>query len=319
MKNTKIYIVFLLAFFITGLPVLAQESKKGKSDFPILKGSYLGQTPPEYKSEVFAPNFVSTKYGELNSVFTPDGREFYFSRRGVPGKPSAIMVSGMIDNVWTTPAPVNFTGTFSDIDLFITHDNKSMIFCSNRPHKKGEIMKIDHDFWISKNDGNKWAEPVLFAKEALSDFEDYFPVLTKSGNLYFNSQRESPGTNNIFMSQFVNGKYTTAKKLPEPINSAYREFDAFISYEEKMIIFSSERPDGFGRADIYVSFKKSDNSWTQPLNLGNDINSDASEYGSTISPDGKYFFYTSNKNGSEDIYWVSTEIIEDLKPKNLIK
>jgi len=82
-----------------------------------------------------------------------------------------------------------------------------------------------------------------------------------------------------------------------------------------MIIFSSERSGGFGGTDIYISFKKSDNSWSEPLNLGNDINSAVSEYGATISPDGKYFFYTSGKNGSEDIFWVSAKIIVEISLK----
>jgi Tol biopolymer transport system component len=48
------------------------------------------------------------------------------------------------------------------------------------------------------------------------------------------------------------------------------------------------------------------------MNLGNDINSASSEYGATISPDGKYLFYTSGRNGSEDIFWVSSKIIEGI-------
>jgi Tol biopolymer transport system component len=51
--------------------------------------------------------------------------------------------------------------------------------------------------------------------------------------------------------------------------------------------------------------------------MGSEINSAGSEYGSTISLDGKYFFYTSNKNGSEDIYWISAKIIEKLKQKEV--
>ena len=283
--------------------------------FPVLKGPYLGQSPPGNQSQIFAPEIVSTGFGELNSVFTHNGKEFYFSRRGIPGKLSAIMVTKMINNEWTKPETVNFSGTDDDIDVFITTDDNSMIYCSGKLQRKDSRAFIDHDFWISKRVGEKWAEPILFAKEATSEFEDYFPIVTKSRNLYFNSQRGGPGTNDIYCSKFVNGKYSAAEKLPEPINSPFREFDAFVSQDEKTIIFSSERPGGFGGSDIYISFKKSDNSWSEPLNLGNDINSASSEYGATISPDGKYFFYTSGKNGSEDIFWVSSEIIGALYPK----
>jgi len=289
--------------------VFCQTSPEG---FPELKGPYLGQNPPGIKSQIFAPDFVSTRFGELNSVFTADGMEFYFSRRGIPGKPSAIMVTRMINNEWTTPSPVNFSGKFNDVDLFLTSDGKSMIYCSGRIVNEGKVERMNNDFWVSVRKGDLWGEPAKFAEEAVSEFEDYFPIVTQSGNLYFNSQREEPGTNDIYCSKLVNGRYSAAEKLPDPINSPYREFDAFVSQDEKMIVFSSERPGGFGGSDIYISFKKTDNSWSEPVNLGNDINSAYSEYGATISPDGKYLFYTSGRNGNEDIFWVSSKIIEGI-------
>ena len=313
MNILKSILLFVVIFWQITLAYCQTNPK----NFPVLRGTYMGQTPPGNQSKVFSPEFVSTEFGELNSIFTRDGSEFYFSRRGIPGKPSAIMISRMINNVWTKPEPVDFTSTYDDIDLFITPDGNSLIFCSDRPHRKGDDIKRDHDFWISKRKGKMWTEPVLFAKEALSEHEDYFPVVTKSGTLYFNSQRGGQGTNDIFCSKFKDGKYTPAKKLPMPINTESREFDAYVTPDEKMIIFSSVKPGGFGGADIYLSWKNNDGKWIEPRNMGSEINSAGSEYGSTISPDGKYFFYTSNKNGSEDIYWISVKIIEELKQKEV--
>jgi hypothetical protein len=311
MKSKKTILLSVIIFWQCTL-VFCQTNLKNST---VLKGPYMGQNPPGSQSKVFAPEFVSTEFGELNAIFTSDGSEFYFSRRGIPGKPSAIMVSRMINNVWTKPEPVDFTSTFDDIDLFMTPDGTALIFCSNRPHRKNDDIKLDHDFWISKRNGNKWTEPVLFATAALSDYEDYFPIVTKSGNLYFNSQRGGQGTNDIYCSKFIKGKYNPAEKLPSPINTEYREFDAYLTPDEKMIIFSSMKPGGFGGADIYISWKNNDGTWIEPRNKGSEINSAGSEYGSTISPDGKYFFYTSNKNGSEDIFWISAKIIEELKQK----
>ena len=307
-------ILFVVGAILVQLSIIYSQADQKNS--PVLKGPYLGQTPPGNQSQVFAPGFVSTGFGELNSVFTADGKEFYFSRRGIPGKRSMIMVSRMANGVWTVPEPVAFTSRYSDIDLFITPDNRSMVFCSTRPHAIGAAEKTDHDFWISQRRGDSWAEPVLFAQEAVSEFEDFFPVVAGSGNLYFNSQRGGPGTNDIYCSRYVAGKYSAAEKLPAAITTEYREFDAFVSRDERMIIFSSVKPGGFGGSDMYISFTRSDGTWTEPINMGNDINSAGSEYGATLSADGKYFFYTSNKNGSEDIFWVSAKIIDELRTKD---
>jgi len=277
---------------------------------PRLSGGYLGQEPPGLTAQLFAPGFVSTEHGELNAVFANDGQEFYFSRRGIPRTPSAIMVTRRGTPYWTPPEVVDFDDRYSAIDLFITADGRRMVFCSNQPHEQDGNLRGDHDFWVSERDGDSWSAPEVFAPAALSDFEDYYPIITRSGNLYFNSQREGAGTNNIFRSSQENGQYEPATKLPEPVNSEYREFDAYVSPEEGVIIFSSERPGGFGGADIYVSFLEANGTWTSPQNLGEEVNSSASEYGAMPSPDGRYLFFTSGRGGDENIYWISMEIVD---------
>jgi Tol biopolymer transport system component len=76
-------------------------------------------------------------------------------------------------------------------------------------------------------------------------------------------------------------------------------------------------PGGLGHDDLYVTFKQGDGSWSQPVHMGKEINTEKSENRPYVSPDGKYFFYTSSKRGNRDIYWVDAKIIEDLRPKNL--
>lgn len=303
-------LILICSLLVTAITINAQQT-----NIPKLTGPYLGQKLPGMKPEIFAPGFISTKeYGELNSVFTEDGKEFYFSRRGVPGKFSSIMVTRIVDGIWTLPEPVNFSDKRDDIDLFILSGGQSMIFSSETI--KGNMGKYspNHDFMISKRIEGGWSNPVPFAENAVSEFEDYYPVVTKNGNLYFNSQRSGLGTNDIYCSKYIEGAYSAAVKLPEPINTKYREFDAFLTQDENMIIFSSEKPGGFGRSDLYISIKDGSGQWSKPNNLGENINSIYSEYGAAITPDGKYLFFTSNRNGTEDIYWVSMSAIEKLLP-----
>jgi hypothetical protein len=302
-----------MLFFIVVASVSCRATDQSEDRMPELSGEYLGQTAPGMTSQLFAPRFVSTEYGELNSVFSQSGQEFYFSRRGIPGRPSTIMVTSQSGGSWSPPEVVDFDDRYSAIDLFITADGQRMIFCSNRPRERGGAVRQDHDFWISQRAGDGWGEPQLFAAAALSDFEEYYPIVTKNGNLYFNSQREGIGTNNIYRSSLVDGRYRPAEKLPEPVNSQYREFDAYVSPEEDVIIFSSERPGGIGGSDIYVSFQAEDGAWSEPLNLGVEVNSSGSEFGAMPSPDSRYFFFTSTRGGNENIYWIAAEVISSLK------
>ena len=55
------------------------------------------------------------------------------------------------------------------------------------------------------------------------------------------------------------------------------------------------RPDGRGGFDLYLSYNRN-GTWTKPGNLGDKINTNGNEYSPTISPDGKYFFWTSPRS-----------------------
>jgi Tol biopolymer transport system component len=112
----------------------------------------------------------------------------------------------------------------------------------------------------------------------------------------------------------VAGQYRDVENLGAPINTKYHEVDPFIAPNESYLIFCSEKPGGFGRADIYVTFRSKRGEWSEPVNMGENINSSHSEYIPYVTPDGRYFFFTSNKSGDRDIYWVDAKVVGDLNP-----
>ncbi|MBA4056350.1 MAG: hypothetical protein C0490_16665, partial [Marivirga sp.] len=113
----------------------------------------------------------------------------------------------------------------------------------------------------------------------------------------------------IYASRYVNGNFQSSVKASESINTNGYEADVFIAPDESYMIFCADRPGGKGRGDLYISFKKKDGTWTSSKNMGDIINTSQHELCPFVSSDGKYFFYTSNK----DIYWVETGIFDSLK------
>lgn len=90
-----------------------------------------------------------------------------------------------------------------------------------------------------------------------------------------------------------------------------------ISPNGDYIIFTSHGfEDNLGWGDLYISFRNDDKTWTQAINMGPEINTPFIEYCPNILPDGKYFFFSSKKKGTEDIYCVSAEIINSLKERS---
>jgi len=330
MKKT-ILIICLLVF-----PVLNLFSQQ--RDFPKLIGAYLGQKPPGTTPEIFAPGIISTGLDELNSVFSPDGTEFYFCVRK-PGAVSIFQIK-LENGIWSKPALLPFASRFGDIDISLSPDGNKLFYSSKRPASENTDPKSDYDFWMVDRVAKAWGKPIHLGTEINSDRDDFYPMMTNDGTLYFSSQREGPGTNNIYRSMLVNGRYLTAEKLDSSINSEYRDFDPYISPDESLLIFASARPDGFGAEDLYISFRRADGSWTQAKNMGDKINSPGAEYCPMLSPDGKFLFFTGARraqisfpdqplsyhefesshnlpqNVFSDIYWVDAKIIVEFKQSN---
>lgn len=311
-----------------------------QKDFPVLTGPYFGQKPPGITPKVFEPIIVSSGLDELNSVFSPNGREFYFCVRNFLGAVSIFQMKMEGEN-WSQPKLLPFASKYGDIDVTMSPDGNKILFSSKRPIPGSDKPKEDNDFWMVKREGNTWGEPIYLGEDINSNSHDYYPMMTNSGTIYFSSQREGPGTNNIYRSECVDEKYSKGVKLGETINTEHREFDPYISPDESILIFTSNRPEGFGSGDLYISFKDKESNWMKAKNMGDKINTLGSEYCPMISPDGKYLFFTSagrngrripdkpftyedfkkyhnsSKNGLSDIYWVDARIIEELKPDEL--
>jgi hypothetical protein len=173
--------------------------------------------------------------------------------------------------------------------------------------------KKDYDIWYVDRTGNNPSRPVNAGKAINSNKNEYYISFTKNGTMYFSSNRGTTEENrrnfDIYASRIENGEFQEPIKLSDSINTQSYEADVFIAYDESYIIFCGERPEGFGKGDLYISFKKADGAWTEAKNMGKAINTSEHELCPFVSKDGKYLFYTGNK----EIYWVNAQIINELR------
>ena len=100
-------------------------------DLPVLKGPYLGQKPPGIIPEIFAPGIISSDEREFNSVFSPDGKEFYFTKE-VHGSFKMFYLKEEKDG-WTKPDLVLNSTNYHDFDMGFSIDGDQLFFCSTRP------------------------------------------------------------------------------------------------------------------------------------------------------------------------------------------
>ena len=262
-----------------------------------IQGPYLGEEPPGVKPKLFAPGIISTyNHFELSFTFTPDGKEFYFTRRADEEGINVIMVCKWQEDGWTAPDTASFSMESWNCEPYITPDGKKLYFNTNRI-KPGEV-------WVMEKIGDKWSTP-KFALDGM------YVSSTYDGSIYYTDIKTVGG---IVKTQNKNGEFQHPVKQDGGVNNPTDGVHPFISPDEKFILFDSQRKEGFGgEGDLYVAFKDSSGKWGEAYNLGELVNGPGIDFCASISPDGKYIFYTKNR----DIYCVSAKIIEQLKPKNL--
>ncbi|HEY0590978.1 MAG TPA: ankyrin repeat domain-containing protein, partial [Thermoanaerobaculia bacterium] len=163
-------------------------SPPAPKEAPAVTGPYLGQTLPAASPHMFAPGFVSTERHELNSVFTPDGKEFYFTIRDAAGRWTIVMTA-LCEGRWTRPRPAAFSGRWSDVDPFVSGDGRRLYFCSNRPLEPQGAAAKDFDVWMCERTAEGWSAPVNAGAPVNSTDDEFYPSVTSNGTIYVQSRR----------------------------------------------------------------------------------------------------------------------------------
>jgi len=270
---------------------------------------YLKQEPPSTTPEIFAPNFISKETeSEFGSVFNEEATEFFYGV-DVNGK-SEIRHTKLIDDVWREPQTILSHEKYGYNDPFLSPDENRLYFIS-KMSLDGLTAKNDHDIWYVEKNENGWSQPINAGPNINSDGNEYYISFTNDGTMYFSSNKRESNFD-IYSSKFVDGEFQIPVPLGDSINTPEYEADVFVDPEETYIIFCGIRSEGLGRGDLYISFKNPDGTWSKSSNMGEKINSENHELCPFVSKDGKFLFYTSN----QEIYWVSTEIIDEIKDKS---
>lgn len=234
---------------------------------------------------------------------------------------------------WSKPEVAPFSGRYRDLEAAFSQDGQTVYFSSDRP-LSGDKTK-DFDIWkVKKLPNGRWAEPENLGTAVNSLKNEFYPSITKSGNLYFTVEADNgKGSEDIVICKWTGLTYSKPESLPEDINTKYDEFNAFVDPDEQFIIFSSYgRSDDMGGGDLYISHKDNGGNWMPVKHLPSPINSASLDYCPFVTWDKQYLVFTSNQldksfkngdvkdyrllkemltspgNGWDDIYWVKFDM-----------
>jgi Tol biopolymer transport system component len=281
-------------------------------DLPAASGPYFGQTPPGTNPVVFAPGILSlpNRY-ESRITFSPDGKECYF---------------WVTDSAWSygrlysTTQDVNGVWSPQVLVPFLSNQWKSEPFCSQDGAKLyfTVVTNGQTDIYSVDRTPQGWANPTALPSPINSAYNEVCISQTTNGTFYFASDRPGGyGSYDLYRARLVAGQPLQVENLGPTVNTSGEDGDPCLAPDERFLVFY--KAGVYGAADLFVCFNNRKGGWTTPVNLGSKFNTSASEYGTSLSPDGQYFFFTRQNASSGDVYWVSVAAIDNLNPLPTIK
>ncbi len=293
---TSVTATRVLPAFIPMDAPISGEGGDGQGQLSPQADRFLGQTPPGLTAEPFAPGILSKKGWQLGGDFGPDSKEFYMVNIQQGGYGPKVIVFRKEDRTWKQH---NF--------LQIHNTGGNILFWKNK-----YIERTETGWSKMKSIGT------MFERE---DWGIMRVSASDNGTYVFDDYKSNDV---IRISRVTDGRREEPKLLGKEINVGKWTAHPNIAPDESYLIWDSERAGGYGDSDIYVSFRQSDGSWGKAINLGDKVNTVHADFSSWITPDGKYlFFWRSEKKTRADgstytesgKYWVSTQVIENLRPE----
>lgn len=209
---------------------------------------------------------------------------------------------------------------FHEYSPLVSADGNTMIFTSNRPDEvSGRSFSKFEDIYISKRADGQWSKPVKISPNINIEFNDAAASLSPDGKtlvLYYEY-----GGGDIYVSKSDGTEWTKPTPLNSNINSPLSwETSAFLTNDGKQLYFTSNRPEGYGNLDIYVSEMEQTGDWGKASNLGLVINTPGREDSPAVDPDGKTLYFSSDGHptmGGTDIFKSEFKDGKWQKPVNL--
>lgn len=300
MKPTKFLILTIIISLNT---VFAQEDSKNASTSLPLEGPYLGQRQPGLIPGIFAPGLVSIdgRY-EFGISFSSDLNEIYFSAKEVD-QTTVIYYSRVKDKKWSPIKRADFTKGEKDTEMkpFVSLTEDKIYFTAYNAASRN--TKI----WYVIRTKDSWSSAKKLESSINGD-RVFNLNQGKSGDFYYTNIAKRK----MFYTTNVNSELPGLKELEIEFG-----IQGFISPSQDYIVVNARNKEEDSRkdSDIYVYFKKKDDTWSKPINLGEEVNSTFSETVPSITPDGKYLFFSryNEEGGLSNFYWVSTGVINRLK------
>lgn len=268
---------------------------------------------------------INTEADEVSPKISATGNALYFGRKhsaanqGGIGDEEDIWFSAFENNQWTLSknlgTPIN--SAYANNLIAISTDENTMIFTTRDGFG---LRERTAEGWTEVKDvGIRYSNEDEFIEGNLSsDGKAMLFTIRNRDNVYYDSNRIE---RDIFVSlKDKEGKWSTPINLGKDVNTAENEYSPFLAPDDKTLYFASKGWPGYGDADIFMT-KRLDDTWTrwsEPINLGNQINSLDFDAYYTVPASGDFAYMSSTHQsiGKSDLFRV--RVMNEVKPEPVV-
>ncbi len=309
MRKVQSTTTLVMVILLEALLISCKDSQK--SNITLLDDQIPTNTPL-----IFAKGIISIDDHVQSSItLNPDMNELFFNRRK-PGESHNIYTMKLIDGKWSKPTLAFFSTNKKYLDLHprFNPSGDRLYFGSTRPLHDSIKSSGLHQWYIEKNESG-WSKPIPLLEKLFEDEWIMCVSPAANGNLYFTSKEKQDKLEDEGIYYAINdeGRYNAIEKIGKGINYSGKWIaHPYIAPDESYLIYDAERTSLYENGDLYISFNKN-GTWMLSYDLGPKINTKTSEGTATVSPDGKYLFFSRGEEKIEEdgskywennIYWV---------------
>ncbi len=217
----------------------------------------------------------------------------------------------------------NINSEFDEYLPGLTADEQTFIFTRLVPNSKrsysGNLEKQE-DFFISQKENGIWMPAKEFGKPLNTLGNEGAQSVSADGKLLFFTSCEyekgksahgrTYGSCDIYLSHKIGNKWSKPKNLGHQVNSKYWESQPSFSADGKTLYFASNRPGGKGKIDIWKTEMQKDSTWSQPVNLGDTVNTPGEDQSPFIHYDNKTLYFSSTGHtgmGKSDLFFTKKD------------
>jgi outer membrane protein OmpA-like peptidoglycan-associated protein/Tol biopolymer transport system component len=171
------------------------------------------------------------------------------------------------------------------------------------------VSGINEDFYGAKKVNGVWTKAKALEGNINTDLNEGAQSISQDGQWLVFTGCNFPhayGGCDLFISYLTPDGWSTPENLGR-INSDSWDTGPSLSPDKRDLYFASSRPGGYGGSDIYVTHRMSNGRWSEPENLGPEVNTIGDEAYPFMHADNQTLYFTSNGHlgyGGDDLFMI---------------